>query len=869
MKPPRVIRSLILILCLSPFIAGGDFTCIVPPVEDPPPGPQEPAPDPQDPVWSLAFDATGLGAFSSVWGSGPNDVFIVGGRTQQAEAYHYDGSQWSAMAVPSIPILVWVYGFGPNDVLAVGVGGGAIHYDGSVWTELDTGTNEDLWGLWGSSPNDIWIVGGTIGQGDPLLLHYDGNSFHSVDFPDNDRAATSLFKVWGIGSKVFAVGENGLIIQYSGGNWAQVPAGANADDDFVSLWGTSEDNIVAVGGRATGRVATYDGSGWTTYKPPGRPGLNASFMDDPSFAVIGGVNGYLGRHPHGGDVPTDEESPTSMDIHAIWGDGQGRYYAVGGRFSQPLAGTALVRTLGDPGITPVPPLGAGAGSACIQNAECDDGSSCTIDTCVNGKCVFTPINCDDGDPCTSDTCDRGVCLHTPIQCNDGNSCTVDTCENGACVFTPVDCSDGDPCTVDTCTGGNCSSMPLNCDDGDPCTTEFCDEGDCVYILLDCDDGDPCTTDFCEDGACVNMPMDCDDGNPCTVDSCENGVCVHDPLCGVSEICVNGVCEPAPECLIGGECNDGDPCTIDTCEDGHCVFTPMTCNDNNPCTVDDCVNGVCTFTPIPCNDNNPCTVDTCDNGTCVFTPMVCNDGNPCTTDTCQNGTCVFTPMVCNDGNPCTVDTCDGGICVFTPMVCDDGDDCTTDACVGGGCVFTPIPGCSCDFESDCDLGDNCVGGACEAAAGPDVEIGVGGGQMCISGPYKKLNHGDAFEVCEGFQGFYESYVAFRVTGFTPGSIVSVARSITLDGTSCTIPADCGPSLTCVNNLCSLTAEFATPLQMSGDPDGDGVIEGFDFGTTFFEDADQQAATIRVTLTELGNPGVTASTQVSVVIDVIPF
>ncbi len=226
------------------------------------------------------------------------------------------------------------------------------------------------------------------------------------------------------------------------------------------------------------------------------------------------------------------------------------------------------------------------------------------------------------------------------------------------------------------------------------------------------------------------------------------------------------------------------------------------------------------------------------------------------------------MDCDDGDPCTIDTCDGGNCVFTPMVCDDSDDCTADSCIGGNCDFAPIPGCSCDFESDCDLGDNCAAGTCEAAAGPDVEIGVGGGSgiYCFTHPYRKLNHGDALVVCEVFQGFFDSYLAFRVTGFTPGAIVDVTRSITLDGTSCTIPTDCGPGLTCVNGLCSPTSEFSSLLQMSDDPDGDGVIEGFDFRTTLFKDVDLQEATISVTMTELGNPSVTASTQVSVVIDV---
>ena len=100
---------------------------------------------------------------------------------------------------------------------------------------------------------------------DPVLIHFDGETFEPVTVPENDRNASALFKVWGIGSKLFAVGEKGLIIEFDGEAWAQVSTGAQADDDFVSLWGTSEDNIVAVGGRGGARIATYDGTNWTPH----------------------------------------------------------------------------------------------------------------------------------------------------------------------------------------------------------------------------------------------------------------------------------------------------------------------------------------------------------------------------------------------------------------------------------------------------------------------------------------------------------------------------------------------------------------------------------------------------------------------------
>lgn len=332
------------------------------------------------PVWRSAFDTTETGALSAVWGSSSQDVFVVGGTREQGEVYHFDGSSWRKMAVPEVPLLVWVFGFGQYDVYAVGEGGGAIRYDGDRWLALETGTDEDLWGVWGSAPDDLWIVGGSVGEGLPVILRFDGVNFSTVAVPDNDRNATALFKVWGIGSKVFAVGENGLIIEYDGDAWRQVSAGPAADDDFVSLWGTSENNIVAVGGRSTARIAHYDGTSWTTEVFSGTPGLNAIFMTEPDVALVGGANGFAGVfNPQSGEL-TSEDTTTSLCLHGIWGDELSTFFAVGGRFSEPLAGLALVRTLeaeSTDTAPPPPPIGL-----CASDDDCQDGLACQAGQCV-------------------------------------------------------------------------------------------------------------------------------------------------------------------------------------------------------------------------------------------------------------------------------------------------------------------------------------------------------------------------------------------------------------------------------------------------------------------------------------------------------
>ncbi|RMD82662.1 MAG: hypothetical protein D6815_08660 [Candidatus Dadabacteria bacterium] len=109
---------------------------------------------------------------------------------------------------------------------------------------------------------------------------------------------------------------------------------------------------------------------------------------------------------------------------------------------------------------------------CCQTAsECDDGDACTVDTCVNSSCSHsvapdgTP--CDDGNVCTTpDTCTNGVCggtvdpncCQSASECDDGNTCTIDTCVNSSCSHSVS--PDGTPCTPvgggqGTCQSGQC------------------------------------------------------------------------------------------------------------------------------------------------------------------------------------------------------------------------------------------------------------------------------------------------------------------------------------------------------------------------------------------------------------------------------
>ena len=129
---------------------------------------------------------------------------------------------------------------------------------------------------------------------------------------------------------------------------------------------------------------------------------------------------------------------------------------------------------------------------CGSDLECDDGLWCNgEERCNGGACRGGEApDCDDGVSCTADSCNEAsdTCNQVPADelCDDGSWCTgVETCDAiGGCRSSgPPDCDDGVGCTVDSCDAGidGCANTPQDVDCG---VGEICDVAeDCV-----CDPG---------------------------------------------------------------------------------------------------------------------------------------------------------------------------------------------------------------------------------------------------------------------------------------------------------------------------------------------------------------------------------------------
>jgi len=424
---------------------------------------------------------------------------------------------------------------------------------------------------------------------------------------------------------------------------------------------------------------------------------------------------------------------------------------------------------------------AGPPRPCQTGSDCNDGNSCTTDTCVSGSCVRTPRSngsaCSDSLFCNGvETCQDGLCLGddpcvdqahcnentdaclqclTPSECNDNNPCTNDTCTSNVCGHSnnTVTCNDNNACTSnDRCSGGNCvGGPPVTCNDSNICTgnatgVDSCDpEFGCQFIHNSnmCNDTNACTTgDQCLLGSCRGGPPPvCTDNNPCTDDSCnpttgcvftrdDTNTCDDGNACATNDVCVNRVCVPGTPI----DCNDNVPCTTDGCTNGTCTHTPnnAACNDGLFCTGTETCSvqlGGCVSTGNPCGGGfcNEAT-DSC--GQCM-TNADCNDNVACTTNTClPNNTCSFTPnnAACSDNQFCTgTETC------HATLGCQDGADpncndnvaCTTDACneANDTCTHTPN-NAVCSDNQFCTGTETChVTLGCQDGADPNCNDGI--------------------------------------------------------------------------------------------------------------------------------------------------
>lgn len=301
-------------------------------------------------AWERVVQADeSLGALMSVWGPAPDEVYAVGGQPDPAKAtvLRFDGSAWTEEPAPEgAAMLDWVYGV-EGRVWAVGRAGTILVRDAGVWTSEASPSDRTLWGLWGASADELWAVGGDGVSDPPILLRRDGatQTWAQVELPPLAVDTHGLFKIWGSAADdVWIVGDVGASLHYDGSSWTDHSTSDNID--LISLWGSPgaspSEGVVAVGGRASGRIVRLVEGAWVgeTYE---LPGFNGVWVGPQGATTVVGNMGTILALGSGGFEFVEESSGTPLVLHAVFGLADGTRYAVGGSLlgSPPYTGVVL------------------------------------------------------------------------------------------------------------------------------------------------------------------------------------------------------------------------------------------------------------------------------------------------------------------------------------------------------------------------------------------------------------------------------------------------------------------------------------------------------------------------------------------------
>lgn len=200
-------------------------------------------------------------ALWGVFGTSPSDLWAVGGDgflAGQATVLRYDGTSWRrveppVLQHPDVFSFFKVWGSAPDDVYIVGQRGVVLHWDGSALSELFVGTGEDLVTVFGLARDRIAIVGG---RSNGELITFDGAEWKREQL----APLPGLNAVWFRDPEhVHIGGEDGTLATF---DWTARTYEVEPYDTHLvvhAMFGDSSGKLTAVGGSLLSAEAPFRG----------------------------------------------------------------------------------------------------------------------------------------------------------------------------------------------------------------------------------------------------------------------------------------------------------------------------------------------------------------------------------------------------------------------------------------------------------------------------------------------------------------------------------------------------------------------------------------------------------------------------------
>ena len=281
-------------------------------------------PDATQPL-SVFTKLTRTGAFRSAWARG--DELVIAGSNGRVLRRHDTPAGWSLLRELDGNISdIWVADSGEM-VLAL---------KDTLYPVLihDSITNTGPWNvyvlpgenhirkLWGSSPDDLY------GISYDAVWHWNGMDWRRIY---QNPMEGDLINIWGFRHDtgdldLFVAGAHGAILHFNStsGHWHPMTTGV--DVTLLALWGSSMENIYAVGSDRI--VLRYDGQTWiTVYGPEAALHFSSVWGSDPDHVFIAGDGAQI-LHCSTKECRW-QDAPFHYPLADIWGRSAEDVYAAG------------------------------------------------------------------------------------------------------------------------------------------------------------------------------------------------------------------------------------------------------------------------------------------------------------------------------------------------------------------------------------------------------------------------------------------------------------------------------------------------------------------------------------------------------------
>ncbi len=304
------------------------------------------APPVEEVGWQLVHNDL-PGALLSVWGTGPDDVWAVGGDARDGTGplvIHFDGAAWSRVPTGETEgNLWWVFGFADGPVYMGGEGGVILRREGGTFTRMSTPGTDTVYGIWGASPSQLWAVGGAADSTGGFAWRLSGDTWTpEPSVPAEVPTTGAIWKIFGTAAdEAWLVGSNGIALHWDGSKLMSADTGVGS-----SLFTVHERDglYAAVGGLATGIIVEHDGTRWNNVTPEPAPmGLSGVTLGEGGSGIAVGSFGTVYTRADDGWTSADLGFSVGANFHGSWIDDDGGMWAVGGQtFSPPYTEGLLI-----------------------------------------------------------------------------------------------------------------------------------------------------------------------------------------------------------------------------------------------------------------------------------------------------------------------------------------------------------------------------------------------------------------------------------------------------------------------------------------------------------------------------------------------